>query len=610
MAVAQHGDKFAPNRDGPVTELSGDACAGDVRTTGLVVQMPTLPLLSCLKGYSPSWLRYDLMSGLAIAAVGLPSAIAYGALAGLPPAVGLYASIAAVVGYALFGSSRQLIVGPDAGTVMMLAGVLTSLGLSSAGDRVIVSAAIAAIVGLLCLAASLLRLGFIANLLSRPILTGFMTGVSLSMLVGQIGRFTGVKIQSEGLVRPLLELVRKADLIHWPSLALGAGLFVLLRLLGAWLPAIPGPLVVVVLATALSAAFDFSGMGIRVVGEIPSQLPAPTLPLAIPPHVPLNQLLLGGLAVMVVSFASGIVTARSFGARNKYEVDANRELVGFGAANLASGLFGGFPVTSSDSRTAVNSLMRGRTQVAGLVSAATLALAMLYLSDALSLLPMPALGAILASAAISIIDLKTLRELWRVSRIEFGFALISIGGVVVLGVLEGVIIAVGATLAYLVMKGMKPRDAMLGYIPGREGFHKLHRHLDARQIPGIAIYLLQGSLLFLNGDYVKGRIEAIVEGLPPDTEWLIYDASATAQIDSSAVVVLGDVLAFAKERGLRFGIVGLHREPGDTLLRSDVAAQVGTDMMFEDLEAAVAAYATTRTVPPMVAPGADARPSA
>jgi MFS superfamily sulfate permease-like transporter len=305
--------------------------------------------------------------------------------------------------------------------------------------------------------------------------------------------------------------------------------------------------------------------------------------------------ILGAVAVMVVSFASGIVTARSFGAKNKYAVDANRELVGFGAANLASGLFGGFPVTSSDSRTAVNSLMQGRTQVAGLVSAATLALAVLFLSDALSLLPMPALAAVLASAAVSIIDLKTLRELWRVSRIEFTFALISVAGVVVVGVLEGVIVAVGVTLLYLLMKGMRPRDAMLGYIPGREGFHKLHRHPDARQIPGIAIYLLQGSLLFLDGDYVKGRIEGIVENLSPDTEWLIYDASATAQIDSTAVAVLDDVLAFTKERGLKFGIAGLHREPGDTLVRSDLAAKVGADMMFEDLEGVVAAYAATHT---------------
>src|SRR6185436_17355658 len=295
--------------------------------------MPRLPVLTTLRGYRPEWLRYDILSGLAIAAVGLPSAIAYPALAGLPPEVGLYASILGALGYALFGSSRQLIVGPDAGTVMMLGAVFVALGLATPADRVTVAAAIALIVGVLCFVASLLRLGFIANFLSRPILVGFMTGISLSILVGQIGRLTGVKIESDGLFRPIFELATKVELIHWPTLALGGGLFVLLRLMGRWVPAVPGPLVAVVLATGLWAVFDFQGLGIRVVGEIPSQLPLPTLP--IPQGVSLSRVLLGAVAVLIVSFGSGIVTARSFGAKNKYAVDANRELVGFGAANVA-----------------------------------------------------------------------------------------------------------------------------------------------------------------------------------------------------------------------------------------------------------------------------------
>jgi len=550
--------------------------------------MPTLPLLVSLRGYRAEWLRYDITSGLAIAAVGLPSAIAYPALAGLPPEVGLYSSIVAVLAYALFGSSRQLIVGPDASTVIMLAAVFLSLGVSSTDDRIVVSAAIAAIVGVLCFLASILRLGFIANLLSRPILTGFMTGISLSILVGQLGRFTGLKIESDGFFRPFFELVAKADQIHWPSLILGTALFLLLRVLGAWLPAIPGPLVVVALATALSAAFDFPGLGIRVVGDIPSRLPSPMLP--IPQGVSISELIPGAMAVLIVSFGAGIVTARSFGAKNKYPVDANSELLGFGAANVACGLFGGFAVTASDSRTAINDSMGGKTQLAGIVSAAALALAVLFLSDALSLLPTPALGAILASAAVSLIDLRTLRELWRVSWIEFVFALISIAGVIVLGVLNGVAIAVGATLLYLLMKDMWPRDAMLGRIPGREGFYKLHRYQNAQPIPGLAIYLLQGNLLFFNADYVKGRLEDVIANLAPGTEWLIFNAGSTAHIDSTAVVMLDELHIIAEERGLKFAIVELHLEPLETLVRSGLVAKIGRDMIFDDLEDAVAAF--------------------
>ncbi len=546
--------------------------------------MPTLPLTSSLRGYRPEWLRYDLTSGLAIAAVGLPSAIAYPALAGLPPEVGIYASIMSVLGYALLGSSRQLIVGPDAGTVTVLAAVLVCFGLSSTVENVMASAAIAAIVGLLCFAASFLRLGFIANLLSRPILTGFMTGISLSILIGQIGRLTGVKIESEGLFAPLFEIASKVAMIHWPSLALGIALFILLRLLGSWRPSIPGPLIVMALATALSYVFDYPALGIRVVGVVPSQLPSPTIPL---PNVPISDLVLGAAAVLVVSFSAGIVTARSFGAKNRYPVDANRELLGFGAANLSSGMFGGFAVTASDSRTAINDLMGGKTQLAGVFSAIALALTVLFLTDALAVLPTPALGAVLASAAVGLIDLRTLRELWRISRIEFFFALISIAGALSLGVLQGVMIAIAATLLYLVMQGMMPRDALLGRIPGREGFYKLHRHPRAEPVPGAVIYLVQGSLLFFNADYVKKRIEDIFSKLAPDVTWFIFHAEAAAQIDATAAVMLDEVRALAQERGLKFAIVELHSEPLDILERSGVIAKIGPTMVFEELEEAV-----------------------
>jgi high affinity sulfate transporter 1 len=567
--------------------------------------MPTLSIIASLRGYRAEWLRYDLTSGLAVAAVGLPSAIAYPALAGLPPEVGIYASIMSVLGYALLGSSRQLIVGPDAGTVTVLAAVLVSFGLTSTAENVMASAAIAAIVGLLCFLSSFLRLGFIADLLSRPILTGFMTGISLSILVGQIGRLTGVKIESDGLIGPLVEIAYKLDLIHWPSLALGVGLFVLLRLLSAWRPSIPGPLVAVALAIALSYAFDFKTLGIAVVGEVPSRLPWPTIP--IPRGVAIDDLLLGAAAVLIMSFGAGIVTARSFGAKNRYPVDANRELLGFGAANLASGLCGGFAVTASDSRTAINDLMGGKTQLAAVFSAVALALTVLFLTDALAILPTPALGAVLASAAIGLIDLRTLRDLWHISRIEFSFALISMAGALGLGVLKGVIVAVVATLLYLVMQGMRPRDALLGRIPGRDGFYKLHRYSQAMPVPGLVIYLLQGSLLFFNADYVKSRIEDIFAKIGPDTKGFIFDAGAAAQIDSTAAVMLDEIRALAENRGMKFAIVELHSEPLDVLERSGVLAKIGSAMIFDDMEEAVTALSASTDTHSPSSVGAESR---
>lgn len=544
--------------------------------------------LTKLRGYRAEWLRYDLAAGLAVAAVGLPSAIAYPAIAGLPPEMGIYSSIVPLLAYALFGSSRFLIVGPDAGTMIVLAAVLVSLAPASGADAVTLAAAVALIVGVFCFLASWLRLGFVANFLSRPILLGFMAGISLSILIGQIGRLTGVKIDSEGLIRPIVELAGKSGLINWPTLVLGLGLFGLLRVLSAWLPAVPGPLVAIVVGIFLSVGLDLQAYGVAVVGTIPSELPSFALPM--PSVASVANLLLGAGAVLLVGFGSGIVTARSFAARVNEPVDANRELIGFGAANIGAGLFGGIPVTASDSRTAINTSMGGKSQLSGIIAALALAIAVLFLTGALQVLPRAALGAILASAAISLIDIRGFAELWRVSRIEFVFALIGMSGAIVVGVLMGVVIAVAATLLYLLIKGLRPRDAMLGRIPGRDGFYKLHRHPDAKPVPGMAICLFQGSLLFFNVDFAKSRFEAIAASLPPDTDWLILDAGAIVQIDSTAAAVLDEVQAMLAARCIAFGIAELHAEPRELLERSGTLARLGSAMIFDDLEDARAAF--------------------
>ncbi|MCG5482081.1 MAG: sulfate transporter, partial [Ensifer alkalisoli] len=395
--------------------------------------IPLPPLFSGLDGYDATALRSDVSAGLAIAAVGLPSAIAYPAIAGLPPETGIYASIAPLIAYALFGPSRKLIVGPDAATMTVLAAVLATI-LATPGvtaDRVAVAALLALTVGALCLVARLVRLGVLATFLSRPILTGFFAGISLSILIGQIKRFTGVDIEAEGLVAPVLELAREAASIHWPSLLLAFGCFALLQVARVLDSPVPGPVIVVVLSVLLSFLFDFEGRGIAVVGNIPEGLPSMTLPQM--GSMPLDTLLVGGAAIFLVSFGAGIITTRSFGALGGYQVDPNRELSGFGAANIAAGLFGTFPVTASDSRTAVNFAVGGRSQIAGLVAAATLMAVLMFLGGVLRILPIPALGAILAATALSLIDLGALKQIWRVSRMEFIFALIAMWGPIGLG---------------------------------------------------------------------------------------------------------------------------------------------------------------------------------
>ena len=331
----------------------------------------------------------------------LPIGVAYPAIAGLPPVVGLYASILPLIAYAIFGSSRQLIVGPDAATLTILAAVLAQiLGTQPDQQPAEVSAVLAVVVGIMCLISAAARLGFIANFLSRPILTGYLCGISLVLLIGQISRVTTVHLETKGVLRPLFELSGRLEAIHLPTLLLGGSVFVAMRLLKWRMPRSPGPLIAVAIGTLLSFVFDLESFGIALLGKIPASLPS--LTLDVPSGNELDDLLLGAVGILVVSFGSGIVTARSFGAKNRYRVDANRELIGLGAANIASGLFGGFAVTGADSRTAVNDAVGGRTQLAGLVAAAVLTFVLLALTDAMKYLPIAVLGAIIASAALDL----------------------------------------------------------------------------------------------------------------------------------------------------------------------------------------------------------------
>ena len=504
--------------------------------------------------------------------------------------LGIYASIVPLVAYAFFGPSRKLIVGPDAAIMTILAAALVAVMASApAGvDRTAVAAILALGVGLFYLAAWVLRLGVLASFLSRPILIGFFTGISLSILVGQIKRVTGVDIESDGLLRPVIELLQKAGSIHWPSFVLALAMFGLLQVVRIVRFPVPGPVAVLVLSVVLSALFNFEGRGIAVVGDIPTGLPSLTLPQLA--GLPLETLALGSAAIFLVSFGSGIITARTFGAIGGYPVDPNRELVGFGAANIAAGLFGAIPVGASDSRTAVNLSVGGRSQVTSIVAAATLLAALVFLAPALRIIPIPTLGAILMATALGLIDIAALRQIWRISRMEFVFAFIALLGPISLGVLNGVLIAIAATLVYVLRKSMFPRDAMLGRIPGRDGFYKLHRTPEARPVPGLAIFLIQGSLLFFNTDYVESRLRAIAGELPGDTRWLLIDASAISQIDSSAAEMLTGLCSELRDRGIKLGMAELHAEAREMLDRAGVIECIGSDMVFDDIEDAYQAF--------------------
>lgn len=554
------------------------------------------PLWADLQRYQRDWFTRDIGAGLGIAAIAIPIGIAYPAIMGLSPASGLYATIFPLIAYALFGSSRLLVIGPDTATCTVVASSLVLLGSGTADQHLALATSFAVVVGILCLLAGRLRLGFIADFLSYPILVGYLCGVALTLLAGQIAPLTGVSISAHGFVRPFIELARRITEVHGPTLVLGLGLFVLLRILRRLWPRLPGPLLAVILGIALSMIFGLAQMGVALVGEIPTGLPAMRLPDL--KSFTSDGIVLSTIGILLVSFSSGIITARSFAVRNNYRVDANRELTGFGAANIAAGLFGGFPVTGADSRTAINEAMRGRTQVAGLVAALALAITLLFLTDLLAYLPHAALGAVLASAAIDLFDVKALHRIWHISRVEFASAALAIFGVVVFGVLQGVIVAIIATLIWLIGGAARPRDAILGRIPGRDGFYKQHRYPEAEPVRGLFLYLLEGPIIFFNSDHLHNRIRWLIDRAPTETQHFILDGSAMNFVDGTGAIALGEIADELARRGVKFAVADLHFRPRQLLERAGFFDRIGRDHVFDQLEDAVRTLAAKAAKPP------------
>jgi high affinity sulfate transporter 1 len=548
------------------------------------------PILAQLRAYQPAWLKSDLAAGLSVAAVSLPAAIAYPAIAGLPTEVGIYATVFSLVGYALLGASRKLMIGPDTATCIMLASVLATLGPAGVEERVALTVVLSLLVGIACVLAGALRLGFLANFLSRPMLVGFLAGISISLIIGQIKRLTGVEIDTHGLLRPILSLAAHLGEVHGATFITGIAALVLLRVLRRLIPGMPAPLIAIALGIAASAALGLEARGVAVVGALPEihfSLNAPAL------HRLADPSLYGGaLAIAIVGFGSGIVTARSFARKDHSQMSADKELFGFGAANVTSGLFGGFPVSASDSRTAVNFAIGGRTQLASLIAAATVALSVLFIAHLLSYLPNAILGAVLVSAAIDLIDLRELRTLYRISRTEFTFAVLTLLGVVVVGVLQGVFMAIAATLASMLWVASHPRLALLGRIPGRAGLFKLHRYPEAKAIAGMTIVALEAPLVFFNADFVKRRLMKIVDAQRSGTAWFVLDAAAVNALDSTGIETLEELRSQLAAGGVAFCIADLNSRARRILDRSGLAEVIGRDLIFPSTEAAAVAFQT------------------
>jgi sulfate permease, SulP family len=550
-----------------------------------------IPGLATVASLPASAIPREIGAGVSVAAVAVPIGLAYSTLVGVPAEIGLYASILPTLIYALFGpSSRYLIVGPDTATALLLGTTITGLGVIAPEARAPVAAGLTLLVGLGCIGASLLRFGFIANLVSRPVLVGYLAGVSLTLFVTQLPSITHVGLHSPGLLRPFIELVRRQAEIHWPSLALAFGLFVLLRAIKHFTPRIPGPAVAVVIALILSMTMDFDGQGFATIGGLPAGLPSLRLPVFVGNS---DEMILSVAGLLIVSFASGVLTAGAFGQRIGASNDPNRELAGFGAADIAAGLFQGFAVTGADSRTAVALSSGGRSALVGLTAAGSIALVVTLLTGPLARLPDAALGAILLSSAVDLFDAKAFRRLAKIDWHEFAFAAVAAAGVIWVGVLQGVFIAVLLTLAHLVRLVSRPQDRIMGRLPEGGELVSTTRYPEAVPPKQIVVYLFEASILFLNGDYFRKRALATLTA-HPDAKWLVIDASAMLHADTGAVDAIEALKADLDRQGVTLLIGGGHGDFCDILQRSGLIDLIGRDRVFGTPAEALAAAEAIR----------------
>jgi sulfate permease, SulP family len=547
-----------------------------------------LPGISVLRGYQRSWLRGDLLAGVTVAAYMVPQVMAYAEVAGLPAIAGLWAAVAPLVAYAILGSSRQLSVGPESSTALITA---TAVGVLVAGDQqnyAGTAAALALAVGAICLICWLARLGFLANLLSHPVLIGYMAGIAGLMIVSQLGKVSGIAVEGDSVLSELRSFVTHLGEAHLPTVLVAAGTFVLLVALQRLLPRWPGPLIAMVLAAVAVAVLDVDQMGVKTIGRVPRGLP----PAAIPDFstIDFGTLLPAALGVTIVAYTDNVVTARAFAARRREVIDARQEFLALGAANLGAGLFSGFPVSSSGSRTVIGDAVGSRTQLYSLVTAAIVLLTMLFLGPALATFPLAALGALVVFAALRLIDFAELRRIARFRRSELFLALATTAAVLIFDVLYGIAVAVALSILDLLRRIARPHDGILGYVPGLAGMHDIDDYATGRQVPGLLVYRYDAPLFFANAEDFKQRALASADAADPPVEWFLLNAEANTEVDLTAVDALEEVRRTLAGRGIVFALARVKFELREILASAGFIDRIGEDKVFMTLPTAVEAY--------------------
>ena len=545
------------------------------------------PGLVTLRGYQRAWLRGDLIAGVTVAAYLVPQVMAYAGVAGLPPVTGLWAALPALACYAVLGSSRLVSLGPESTTALMTAVAIGPLAAGNPARYAAMAAMLALLVGLLAVFAWLARLGFIADLLSRPVLVGYLAGVALIMIAGQLRRLTGVQVTGETFIPQVASFAGRLAQVNPGDVLIAAAVLVFLFTAQSRWPRLPGPLVAVLLSTAVCAIFGLGQHGVALVGHIPAGLPTPGLPKVDLTDV--RELILPALGVLLVAFSDDVLTGRAF-ERGGESIDANQELLALGVSNAGAGLLRGFPISSSGSRTAIGLAAGAHTQAYSLTALASILGVLLFARPVLASFPEAALGAIVVYAAVRLIDVQAFRRLAAFRRSEFMLALATCAGVLVFDILYGVVAAVALSVAELLWRVGRPHDAVQGLVPGLAGMHDVDDYPQAETIPGLVVYRYDAPLFFANAQDFRRRALAAAGDGPGRARWFVLNTEANVEVDFTALEAVEAVRAELGRRGTVFALARVKQDLLDDLEAFGLAGKIGAERIFPTLPTAVAAY--------------------
>jgi SulP family sulfate permease len=546
-----------------------------------------VPLLGQLEGYRGQGARRDLVAGVTVAALAVPSAMAYAEVAGLSPVNGLYALLLPTVAYVVFGSSRQLVIGPEGSIATLVAVAVLPLATAGSPEAAELAAMLALLVAICFGLARLLRLGWIADYFSRPVLLGYIHGVAVVLVIGQLGKMLGLSISATEPLPQLAEVIRELGSVSGITVLLSALSLTALLVLRRFMPKLPAALVVVLVSIALSWALDLQAHGVAVVGPIPAGLPSFVFPT--PGWQDVVKLLPAAVGIFLVCFADEILTARSFAGKHNQSVRASQELLAMGAASAAAGLTQGFPVGASGSRTAVNDDMGARTQIAGLVAAGSVLVILLFLTEPVQYLPKAVLGGVIVSAAIGLVEPQAWRALAAVDNVEVAIAGVTTGCVIVFGVLQALVVAVGLSIIDAVRRSAQPHDAVLGWVERLGRYADVSLHPSARTTPGVVVYRLDDRLFFANARYFKGRVHEAIRAASPPVSWLVFDAEAVTHADSTGLDALEQVTTDLRRERVTLLVARLKERMREEFDQAGLIETIGGGHFYPTVDAAVRA---------------------